>query len=182
MAVGVGEPVASKVYVCQQALQATGADMKWVDPRQYHLTLKFLGEVQEAMIPRVEAALSRAAPGHGPFELECSGVGAFPRVQLPSVVWAGCKSGAVTLSNLAARVDAEMATVGFAPETRPFSPHLTLGRARERGSAPALTAAIQQLSASYFGTIQVDRILLMKSVLTPRGPVYSLLKSINLNG
>jgi 2'-5' RNA ligase len=109
-------------------------------------------------------------------------VGAFPRAQAPSVVWAGCRSGGQALANLAARVDAELVGLGFARETRPFFPHLTLGRARERGSAPALSVAIQRASASHFGTVQVDRILLMKSVLTPGGPIYSVMKSINLLG
>lgn len=180
MAVEVGEPVASRAFACQKELQGTGAGVKWVDPRQYHVTLKFLGDVQEALLPRIEAALGRAALGQGPFDLEFGGIGAFPRVQSPSVIWAGCGSGAETLANLAARVEAEMAAIGFAPEPRPFSPHLTLGRARERGPAPALTAAIKRSASSQFGKITVDRILLMKSVLTPGGPIYSLLKSVNL--
>lgn len=153
----------------------TPAPVKWVPAHQFHLTLKFLGEVAPEAADRAVGALQRAAGRQSAFTVRLAGLGAFPGAGRPSVLWAGVGGGAAELGALAEAVEGEMAQDGFPRERRPFSPHLTLGRVREGSRVPA--AIPQALAASAgraFGEWRVVRVVLMRSELTPRGPVYSV--------
>lgn len=159
-----------------------GADpVKWVPAHQFHFTLKFLGEVAEADADRAMAAVERVAAGVKPFAAALRGLGAFPVPSRPSVLWAGLAEGAEELDRLAARVEREMAQAGFAPERRPFKPHLTLGRVREGAFVPgAVQEGLARAGGQEFGRFGVERVVLMKSELTPRGPIYSVYGSASL--
>ncbi|MDR5697893.1 MAG: RNA 2',3'-cyclic phosphodiesterase, partial [Armatimonadota bacterium] len=126
------------VRLCPEA--ATG--VKWVEPHNLHFTLKFLGEVPDAKVPEVAASLGRLRECEA-FEIRIEGVGAFPTSSSPRVVWVGVFEGADRLTALAARAEEILAEVGFAREARPFSAHLTLGRARERRRLPCLKVALE---------------------------------------
>lgn len=159
-----------------------GADpVKWVPAHQFHFTLKFLGEVAEADAMQAMAAVERAAAGVAPFAASLRGLGAFPAPARPSVLWAGLAEGAEELGRLAARVEREMAQAGFPPERRPFKPHLTLGRVREGAFVPgAVQEGLARAAGQEFGRFSVERVVLMKSELTPRGPIYSIYGSASL--
>jgi len=153
--------------------------LRWVSEASMHLTLKFLGEVKDSLIPDIQKRLQTVAARHNIFSAGVRGAGAFPNLKRPNVLWIGFeKSG--PLRALADDIESELAELGFTRENRPFSPHLTIARVREsRGIEPA----IKELSTykdTFFGTIGVDEILLMKSVLKPTGAEYSKVAAAGL--
>src|SRR4030042_3222088 len=111
------------------------ASVKWAGPEGIHLTLKFLGNVDASEMPNLKEALSGAVSGVAPFSLELGNPGAFPNTQAPRVVWVGVGGEMETLQTLHNNVGRELAPLGFSPEGRSFSPHLTLGRVREGSTA-----------------------------------------------
>ena len=146
----------------------------------FHITLKFLGGVDDARIGAFTDALRAAVDGEHAFDLEIVGLGAFPSATRPRVLWAGVAAGLELLTAIAARVDHAMATQGFALEERPFSPHVTLGRVREPRRAPALSEALTAGATGRFGRVAIDSIALMRSDLSPRGARYAELARMPL--
>lgn len=141
-----------------------------------HVTLKFLGQIDEARLPAVSDALgvtSRAVR----FELDVRGLGAFPSAARPRVVWAGLDR-AQPLAALAAEVDGALAGLGFPRESRPFAAHVTLGRVREPRRQPALADALAH--AVDLGRLPVTAVSLMRSELHPRGARYTELTRVTL--
>jgi len=150
----------------------------WVGRDNAHLTLKFLGGVDAARLDAVAEALNGAAAGAGPFDLGVGGLGAFPSPARARVLWAGVDEGAAEAAALAGRVDEALAPLGFAREAREFSAHVTLGRVRTPRSNPGVAAALG--GAGPFGRQRVDRLALMRSELSPRGPRYTELAAAPL--
>lgn len=145
-----------------------------------HLTVKFLGEVGEDRIEAIAGALTGAVAGVRAFDVRVEGLGAFPSAARPRVVWAGVTAGADAMRDLAGRIDEALVAVGVAREARPFSPHITLGRARQPGRAPALTEALRGGAGRLFGRLRVVRASLMRSELSPRGARYAELAVASL--
>lgn len=159
--------------------------VKWVDPDSVHLTLKFLGGVPVDTIPSIVEAISSAAQPWPPFSLQIGGSGAFPNWQRPQVFWVGIGGEIGGLTALHRELESALSPLGFPPESRAFSPHLTLGRLRDRASAEDRRRFGQWAQSVQFGaqeSFQVNALRLMKSQLTPEGPVYSLLASAYLKG
>lgn len=148
--------------------------VKWVAAHQFHFTLKFFGEIEAAAAQRAAEVLRLAAAETAPFTLEIAGFGAFPTPANPSVLWCGVGQGKAELVSLAGRVEAELARAGFPRESRPFKPHLTLGRVREGSLAPAAVQEALKGMQSY-GSWRVERLVLMQSDLLPAGPKYTVL-------
>jgi 2'-5' RNA ligase len=153
--------------------------IKWVEPRNLHFTLKFLGEVPEAKFAHVAAALERLRDSEA-FDIHLEGVGAFPNLRSARVVWVGISEGADRLAALAARVEDALADAGFPREARAFSPHLTLGRVRDSERVPALKTALEALRCANFGVQRVESVVLMESRLSPKGPTYTEKVTIRL--
>ena len=152
--------------------------MAWVAEANLHVTVKFLGNVDEARLGDVSAALQRAAIVP-PFEVAIRGLGAFPAASRPRVLWAGAPESP-TFTRLAEDVDRALVALGFPPEARGFTPHVTLGRVREPRRDVALTQALEAAAARPFGTLRVDRVSLMRSDLSPRGALYTQLAAFPL--
>ena len=146
----------------------------------FHITLKFLGGVDDTRIATLTDALRGAADGERAFDLEIVGLGAFPSATRPRVLWAGIAAGLEPLTAIAARVEGAMTTQGVAPEERPFSPHVTLGRVREPRRAPALSEALAASATRRFGHVAIESIALMRSDLSPRGARYTELARLPL--
>jgi 2'-5' RNA ligase len=163
-----------------EQLRAVARDVAWVTPANLHLTLKFLGAVPETGIDAVIRALTEASLDASAFEARIRGLGAFPSAGRPRVLWAGVTDGASQMTDLARRIDAALAALGFAPEDRPFSPHVTLGRVRQPGRNPALADALGSAAAREFGGIRVPSASLMQSQLGPRGARYTELAKVTL--
>jgi len=159
--------------------------VKWVAPEGVHLTLKFLGSVASNKIPEIVGAMEKAAKGISPFRVEFHSLGAFPNLRQPRVLWVGVGGETARLIDLQQRVDTALAPLGFTPESRSFSPHLTLARLREGVSAlerQDFGELVQKtpFEAEYF--MEVETVSLMGSQLLPAGAVYSRLAEVRLTG
>jgi len=156
--------------------------VKWVDPGGIHLTLKFLGNIDAGKVSAITDAIARAAQGVSPFRLELGGLGAFPNPRRPNVIWVAVTGDVERLASLQRGIDRLLVPLGFSPESRPFTAHLTLGRLRERASAGERQRIGESLTTVqpeevYF---EVGEVSLMRSTLTPSGALYSRLSSIPL--
>ncbi len=150
--------------------------VKWVDPESMHLTLKFLGNVAADSMPQIVGAVSGVAPMHSPFKLQVADTGAFPNWQRPQVVWVGVGGELDRLNSLQKGLESVLSPLGFPPESRPFSAHLTLGRLRDRVTPDDRRRFAEFAQTVEFKTslsFEVNAIRLMKSQLTPAGPIYS---------
>jgi len=149
-----------------------GGEIRWTRPEGVHLTLKFLGEVAATRLKEVSDALGDVAT-FDPFEIDVRGFGFFPSARRPRVFWAGLEVPPA-LDELAGRVEAAMATLGFPSENRPFQPHLTLARFESQRAQPALEAAIHSGEAD-LGRWIVSGFFLFESKLRPGGAEYAKL-------
>jgi 2'-5' RNA ligase len=157
--------------------------IKWVDPYSTHLTLKFLGNVAVDRIGEITGAIEEAARGMSPFHLEVKELGVFPNLRRVQVAWVGVSGEVDKLSHLQQRIESNLARLGFAPESRPFTPHLTLARLRDQASPAERQRFGQLIVSTRFETaytIEVDAISLMRSQLTREGAIYSRISSIGL--
>jgi len=166
-----------------QLQKAAGkSGVRWVAAENIHLTLKFLGEVSPTNVDLIQQMLSAEAGLHPRFHIEVAQLGAFPNNKRPRVVWLGVEAPP-ELATLQRGVESAAAKLGYPPEDRPFSPHLTVGRVRENAPSTeltALTAALESLKIGTLGTVQVKALHLFKSDLLPGGAVYTRLFSAPL--
>lgn len=163
---------------------ALGDDsIRWVSPGNLHLTLRFLGETVGTHLQFVRQTLAHEAGGQAPFELQLGGVGAFPNSRSPKVLWLGIQAPAALFS-LQRSLETAFRRLGYEPENRPFSPHLTLGRVRQGAAQPALQKigiVLDRVQPGNIAIARVDAIHLFKSDLQPGAPVYSKLFSATLS-
>jgi 2'-5' RNA ligase len=162
-------------------LERSGADLKLVEPRNLHITLKFLGDTDEDKIALIGRAMEGSVRGAAPFEVRFRGLGAFPSARSIRVVWVGLQ-GAEPLGRISRSLDEELSGLGFEREQRGFSPHMTLGRVRTPRSWGSLPAILDKYADEDFGVLRVEKISLKKSVLGPKGPTYSTVLESRLTG
>lgn len=180
IAAELAEPLREEVAAFQSELKRSGADIKWVETGNLHLTLKFLGNIPESQISSLTEALKQSCAGLPAFTLTLAGIGAFPKTTAPRVVWIGIAEGKEPLADLARRVEQACSGLGFRPEERPLSAHLTIGRTR---STQGITRLVKKLQVAEFrgGTpTRISRVALFQSELGPHGPVYTPLAEIPL--
>ena len=157
--------------------------VKWVDPYNIHLTLKFLGNVAVDKLDDITGALEKAAQGIAPFHLEIKELGVFPNLRRVQVAWVGISGEVDKLGQLQQRIESNLAPLGFAPESRPFVPHLTLARLRDQALLAERQRFGQLITSTKFeaaNAIKVNAISLMKSQLTREGAIYSRISSVGL--
>ena len=158
-----------------------GRALKPVNDEALHVTLKFLGDTDPALVPRIHEEVVAATAGQGAFEMWVAGVGCFPNTDRPRVVWAGLQ-GAEALVTIAAELERRLEPLGFAPEGRPFRPHLTLARVRDGARPPReLADLLAEHAEAEFGTARVESVVLYQSELRPQGPVYTALATAELS-
>ncbi len=172
IAVEMDEAIKDKLESVQSLFKPLGGKVGWCTRGQMHLTLKFLGEVAEDLIPKAMEALKAAAGEIAPFEMTVEGVGAFPPSGQPRVLWVGI-SECPPLSDLQERVERQFIPLGFPREDRDFTPHLTLGRVKERIDTKAYRNVIAQQQHFFAGTQRVEKVILFSSTLKPTGAVYT---------
>ncbi len=170
--IAVEVPFSAELEKFSEAVKASGTSVKSVDLANIHITLKFLGETPEEKVPAIEKIMGEAVAGIKPFRMNMKGAGAFPNLDRISVVWAGLE-GAEQLAVIAERLEKGLRPLGFEPEKRKFSPHVTVARVRHSPNLRELAETVRDWELGEFGEVSVDRIILKKSVLTPLGPVYS---------
>ncbi len=174
-----GDELAAKFTEVRRVLEATRADIRFVETENIHLTLKFLGEIGQSLVEQVSQVVEGTS--FQPFTARIERVGVFPNLRRPRVVWAGITEGASRLEEIWSEIDGELSKLGFERERRRFSPHITIGRVRSGRNRDKLVHEISSLSDYVFGELHVDRVSLKKSVLTPRGPIYSTLAESNVD-
>jgi 2'-5' RNA ligase len=165
----------------QSKLRPFGAEVKWTSTSAIHLTLKFLGEIDPAVLPRLAKLLREATVSELPFQLRLHGVGGFPSLRNPRVIWCGLEGDLQELASLQKKVEAACLDAGCAPEERPFQPHLTLGRVRGKRNLQPLLDYIKIGSAEEHAFVARE-LNIYQSVLRPQGAVYTVLEKIELKG
>ena len=157
--------------------------VKWVDTQNMHLTLKFLGDINHPQIDSVCSAIETSAHDVHPFSLYLQDAGAFPSLDRPNIIWAGLQGDLKILCTWQKSLEQNLKPLGFTPESRPFSPHLTLGRLRENATLLERQSLGRQLAEIHLqpgGPMIVDALSLVHSHLTSKGPIYTILRSIKL--
>ena len=174
VALNLPDEVRRALWAAAAPVRELDLPLKWVRPEGIHVTLKFLGEVSERREPELRSALGRAAAGSHALPLAIDGFGAFPGFARPRVIWAGLEPDPA-LEALQHRVEREFQPLGFAPEQRPFRPHLTLGRAA-RDARPKPCKGLEETltGLQHHETTIVAAVDLMQSVLQSGGAVYQL--------
>jgi len=177
-------PEKIKDYLCglQDRLKKTGADVKWVNPKNIHLTLKFLGEINPEQTKELEVFFEKIAAGVSAYTISIGGIGAFPKIQSPRTIWVGIEKGKEETRDLASRLEEKVSTIGIPKEERPYSCHLTIGRTKSSLNRSKLIQGLNDLLKDPISSLEfpVNRIILFKSTLTPGGPIYEVLKEANL--
>ena len=167
----------------QDQLRASGAEVKWVEPQNIHLTLKFLGERDEKKIEKIMAVLDDTVKGKLRFSIRISQLGAFPRIDSPRVIWVGISQGEEETKIIAQELEEKIARLGIPKEDRPFSSHITLGRTRSAKNLENLVRELNNAGVNWKTEgleFTVNQITLFKSTLTSRGPTYETLKEAAL--
>ncbi len=154
--------------------------VRWIAPGNFHLTLKFLGGIDEAMIEPIGACLREQLRLFQRFTINAKGLGVFPSPRRPRVLWVGLTGD--RLVSLASTVESALQPLGFAPEARKFSPHLTIGRWHQADRAPrSLLRQLENWKVCEFGESNVESVHLIQSVLSPKGAIYSRLVTVPLS-
>ena len=179
IAVDLDDPVIEKVCNVVEILKPRITGIRWLRKENLHLTLKFLGNIAESQVEPITAALRHPLGLFSPCTISAKGLGVFPDFRRPKILWVGLTGD--QLVHLAAEIESALMPLGFTPENRAFTPHLTIGRWRE-GSRPAknLRQEIDSLNDFEFGACAVRQIVLFQSVLKPEGASYSELRTIQL--
>jgi len=176
LAAEIGERLAGRAADLIRDLEKRAADaaprarVTWLTPDRLHITIRFIGEVDDVRAAAIAAALQLPLDV-GPFDLTLNGTGAFPKRGPPRVLWAGIEQGRDALITVEREISSRLTAFGIPPEGRPYSPHLTLARVREaKGLRSA--ALLEGLEDRSLGTTHIEAITLFQSRLSPKGPTY----------
>ena len=171
--------VGEEMTKVQSVLQKTKGDIRWVKPRGFHLTFKFLGDIEQAQVAPILQALRQAVKTQPQLRVRTQGLGPFPTLKRPRVFWA--RLNGEGLKELAAKIDAALASLGFPSEGRAFRPHITLGRVRSLNGWDRTLKQVKEYLQYDFGESRIDTVTLYQSDLQPSGAVYTPLGVISLN-
>lgn len=152
--------------------------VRWVKPDLMHVTLRFLGDTAVTQLPTIASELDRITARHAPLQLQVAGLGCFPNRKRPRVIWAGLQGEVTAVQSLTRDIDAILEPLGWARETRPFQPHLTLGRVKDSRKLQGVEwgAEVEEMG------VPVTAVHFIESRLTPQGPVYSIYHTSSLAG
>ena len=168
-----------KMIEFENYIKNTDADVKLVEPKNIHITLKFLGDTDENLIDKIEEIMKKSVEKIKPFEIELKGSGVFPNNNYIRVIWIGINNFE-NLKTISYRIDEQLSKLGFEKEKRDFSAHLTLARVKSLKNKDKLLQIIEKYKETDFIKINVDTIRLKKSELTPKGPIYTIVREVKL--
>jgi len=184
IAIDIDDNIRAALSDLQQQL-SRNADMKtavkWVRPEMIHMTVKFLGEVEDKKIPEVCDIVKKAAAKHKQFELDIKSVGHFGG-RIARVLWVGSRDLSNTLIELQKDIEKQLASAGWPEEKREFSGHLTLCRVKDSKAGAKLARISREYKDYTLGTMSVDSVSVYQSQLTPAGPVYTVSGNYKLQG
>jgi 2'-5' RNA ligase len=170
------DTVLNRLAAAQRQLLQTGADVKLVEPQNIHITIRFLGNITPTTVENIFDEMKQVQ--FTPFNVQIKGLGAFPNPRYPRVVWAGITEGAEQLQSVFSQLEPKLRSLGFTPDTRGFSPHLTIARVRSSQNKQQLAEFLTKNANYEIGPVDARCLRLKKSALTPRGPIYSTLKEV----
>ena len=171
IAIELGKEIKEALSKIQDELKTVQGDVKWVEPQNIHLTLKFLGEIEENKIPKISQTLKAISCQVRPFTITLSELGAFPSHKYPRIIWIGIDEGKDELSKLAELIEDSLVQLKFPKEKRGFSAHFTLGRVKSRKNIESLCQKLSIIQVPKLKQ-EIKSIVLFKSTLTSKGPFY----------
>ncbi len=201
IAIELSEDIKKELGELEDKLKSVGADVKWVKPEKIHLTLKFLGNINEKKpdqvkdvveragqikavnenkLEQVKAALNDVSSNHKPFKMGLFKLGCFPRLEHPRVIWVGIDAGCAEVEAIAGELEERLEGIGFPKEKRSFSAHLTLGRVRSPKGRKELVEKIKALDVKSSALMEVSELVLFKSTLTRERSIYTALHKAGL--
>lgn len=182
IAIPIDDALKKSLVELQKQIKLTQADVRFVHPENIHLTLRFLGEMDEKSVPSIRDILKKAVSGYQAFEVELKGIGAFPSGSIPRVIWVGYQELSNTNNTKQVYEDIEngLLALGLVPDDHSFSPHITLARIKSSKNRDKLTSLVKEKSNFCFGKQTIKKINLFQSQLHPTGPVYSVIDSFAL--
>lgn len=181
IAIKIPGDIQKKLQGIQDKLKQSAAHVSWVPPENIHLTLKFLGNIEETQVDGIVAGIRDSTKGVSSFQLQVGYAGAFPNIRFPRVIWIGVSDDEDdSLKTLQAELSNNLAPLGFEAEQERFQPHLTLGRVRSQKNRSNLLRAVESMLNIWVGEISVRNVYLIKSELKPTGAEYTDLAEIAL--
>lgn len=178
IALRIPDEVVAAIRRAQEELAHYRLKVRWVKPENIHLTLKFLGDLDPSHIDDVAAVVAKSTESRAPFMLAAKGVGVFPNIKRARVIWIGVEGQVTELIDLQQDLTSRLTTIGFPPERRRFSGHLTIGRTKGAIGASRLMKALDNIRSFTSKSFPIERIIIYSSELQPSGPVYSALRSV----
>ncbi len=175
IAIELPEKIIYTIRKVQEEIKSYGLKIRWVRPENIHLTLKFLGDIKEADTEKVARAVSESVTGYPPISLAVKGIGVFPGIKRPRVLWLGISKQLDLLTALQKTLDEKLEAIGFPKEKRPFRGHLTLGRIKAKIDPKRLNDVLKEFTQFESEHFFAKRIILYKSELKPKGAVYTKL-------
>jgi 2'-5' RNA ligase len=166
----------NRIAVVQKLLIQTNADLKLVEPANIHITLRFLGAISPATVEKVFDAMKKTK--FSPFNVNISGLGVFPSLNYPRVVWAGITQGKEELRSIFEQLEPQIQALGFTPDANGFSPHLTIARVRSGVNKQRIAQLITEKVNYEFGSIKAECLRLKRSQLSSKGPTYLTLREV----
>lgn len=180
IAIDLPESVRSSLGEAQEVLKLKSFRVKWVRPPSIHLTLKFLGNIDAADVDKIAGAMALATKDWHAVSLAAKGIGVFPDIRRPRVIWVGLSGQLEMLQDLQRSLDNHLAELGFFKENRGFKAHLTLGRVKGKINSESLKAAMSELEGFKSKPFDVKQIILFKSELRQTGAVYTQVREVSL--
>jgi 2'-5' RNA ligase len=181
LAIDLGKAIRDRCLALQETLARGGAEVKWVEEENLHLTLLFLGEVEDRDLPPLCQAVADCCALHDPFTMSVESVGCFPNPRRPRIVWVGVGAGSAEVVALHDALEPPLMELGcYRREERSYTPHITLGRVRGEHSTSALASALARQAKWMGGETDVRQVRVLSSELTPQGPIYTVLSRANL--
>jgi 2'-5' RNA ligase len=177
--IAVDVPPSPLLDALARDLQMSSSSLKVVRTDQLHLTIKFLGETEEGLVPEILTAIREAAAGIHPFGIRVKGTGAFPSLARMNVIWVGVE-GAEPIARIAEALESSLEPLGFPREKRPWTAHVTLARVKGHRDLDRARRILEPRANDTFAAHTVDAVQLKKSVLTPEGAKYSIVGSVPL--
>jgi len=180
LAVEIPAELSKQISEIQAFLKTSDADANWVPAENFHYNLKFFGYLSDSDLKKVITATQKTVSASKRFEIEINGVGGFPNLNTPKILWLGMKKGTDAIKSLAAALEKEYSALGIPAEEREFQAHLTLCRLKSNEHKNELIEKVKLKQHINIGSFKVTELVLFKSTLKPTGPVYEPIEKFKL--
>lgn len=172
LAIELNDYVIENILKTQQVLdENTSSRLKHVERENMHLTVKFFGDINDRKLKQIKRIVNETIADYKPYTMKVAGVGAFANIKRPKTIWTTVKDKNKNTINLIRQLDEKFADIGFKKE-RSYKPHITISRVKQLNDADNLSGVLSNMKSNYYGKVDVKKIILKSSTLTPDGPIY----------